>query len=57
MRHSVLGGKTGRTGLQVVRYFQEQILCVQFLYLLISRKAPKSFMVLNVLMTSRASGD
>ena len=38
-------GKTGRTGLQIVRYFQEPILWAQFLNLLISRKALKSFMV------------
>ena len=41
-------GKTGRTGLQIVRYFQEPILWAQFLYLLISRKALKSFMVTDV---------
>ena len=39
MRNSVLEGKTGRTGLQIVRYSQEPILWAQFLYLLISRKA------------------
>ena len=39
MRRSVLEGKTGRTGLQRVRYSQELILWAQFLYLLISRKA------------------
>ena len=38
-------GKTGRTGLQIVRYFQELILWAQFFYLPISRKALKSFMV------------
>ena len=36
--------KTGRTDHQIVRYFQE-ILWAQFLYLLMSRKALKSFMV------------
>ena len=40
-------GKTGRTGLQMVRYFQEKILWAQFLHLLISRKALKSFMVIS----------
>ena len=39
------GGETGRTGLQIVRYFQEPILWTQFLYLLIFRKALKSFMM------------
>ena len=43
--HSVLSGKTGRIGLQIVRHFQESILWAQFLYLLIFRKAQKSFMV------------
>ena len=38
-------GKTGRPGLQIVRYFQKKILWVQFLYLLISRRAVTSFMV------------
>ena len=37
-------GETGRSGLQIVRYFQEPILYTQFLYLLICRKALKSFM-------------
>jgi len=45
MRHSVLVGRGKRTsGLQIVRYFQELILYTQFLYLLICRKALKSFM-------------
>ena len=48
MRCSVLKGKTGRTGLQTVRYFQELILWAQFLYLPISRKALKFFMVITV---------
>ena len=48
MRHSVLGGKTGRTSLQIVRYFQEPILWAQFWYLLICIKALKSFMVMTV---------
>ena len=39
------GGETGRTGLQIVRYFQEPILWTQFLYLLIFRKALKSLMI------------
>ena len=38
-------GKTGRTDLQIVIHFQELILWAQFLYLVISRKALKSFMV------------
>ena len=37
-------GKTSRTGLQIVRYFQEKILWVQSLPLLIPRKALKSHM-------------
>ena len=44
MRHSMLQ-ETGSTGVQIVRYSQELILWAQFLYLLISRKALKSFMV------------
>ena len=40
--------KTGRTSLQIVRYFQELILWAQFLYLLISRKALKSFVMMLV---------
>ena len=36
--------KTGRTGLQIVRYFQKKTLWAQFLHLLISGKALKSFM-------------
>ena len=42
---TLCSGKSGRTGLQIVRYFQEQILWAQFLYLLIFRKVLKSFMV------------
>ena len=38
-------GKTGRIGLQMVRYFQELILWAQILYLFISRKVLKSFRV------------
>ena len=38
-------GKTGRTGLQIVRCFQKKILWVQFFYLLIPRRAVTSFMV------------
>ena len=34
--------KTGRTGLQIIRYFQGTTLWAQFLYLLTSRKALKS---------------
>ena len=41
-------GKAGRTGLQMVRYFQEPILWAQFWYLLICIKALKSFMVMTV---------
>ena len=37
--------KTAKTGLQIVRYTQELILWAQFLYLLISRKVLKFFMV------------
>ena len=40
-------GKTGRIGSQIVRHFQEPILWIQFLYLLISRKPLKSFMVVT----------
>ena len=39
---------TGRTGLQIVRYFQEQISWAQFLYLPKFRKALKSFTVMTV---------
>ena len=42
---TVCSGKTGRTGLQIVRYFQELIWWAQFLHLLIFRKALNSFMV------------
>ena len=35
-------GETGRTGLQIVQYFQESILWIQLLYLLISRKVLKT---------------
>ena len=48
IRHPVLGGKTGRTGLQIVSYFQEPILWAQILYFPVSRKALKSFMVTAV---------
>ena len=37
--------KTARTGLQIVGYTQELILWAQFLYLLVSRKVLKFFMV------------
>ena len=40
-------GNSGKTGLQVVRYFQKPILWYQFMYLLISRKVRKSFMVMS----------
>ena len=36
---------TGRTAFQIVRYSQKLILLVHFFYLLISRKALKTFMV------------
>ena len=36
---ALCSGKTGRTGLQTVRYFQESILWAQFLHLLVSGKA------------------
>ena len=39
------GEKTGKIGLQMVKYFQEPVLWAQFLYLLIFRKALTSFMV------------
>lgn len=45
-------GKTGRTGLQIVGYFQGKILWAQFLHLLISRKALKSFLVISAPMAS-----
>ena len=41
-------GRTGRTGLQILRYSQELILWAKFLYLLISWKALRSFMVTTV---------
>ena len=44
MRPSVLRA-TLEEGLQTVSYFQEPVLCAQFLYLPISRNAIKSFMV------------
>ena len=49
-RHEALCAqeKTGKTGFQIVRYFQKLILWAQFLYLLKSRKALKSFMVSTV---------
>ena len=40
--------KTGRTGLQIVIYFQELILQAQFLHLLLSRKALIPFTVTSV---------
>ena len=45
-------GKTGRTDLQTVRYFQRKILWVEFLHLLLSRKALKPFTWCLLLMTS-----
>ena len=48
-------GKTGRIGLQVVRYFQELILWAQFLYLLTSRKALKSCMTTTVPVDRKSS--
>ena len=47
-RNEAFCGKTGRTGLQIVRYSQELFLWAQFLYLIIARKALKSFMVTTV---------
>ena len=38
---TLCSGKTGRAGLQIVRYFQEKILCAQLLHILISRKSTK----------------
>ena len=52
-RHSGLGRKIGKIGLQVDRCFQELILWAQFLELFIPRKALKSFMVQLLLVTSR----
>ena len=43
---TLCAGKTGRTGLQIVRYFQK-ILCAQFLHLLIPGTTLKSFMVMS----------
>ena len=51
VRHSLLW-ETGRTGFQIVRYFQEKILLAQFLHLLVPRKTLKSFVVNLLLMTS-----
>ena len=49
---ALCSGKTGRLGLQIVRYFQEKILWVQFLHLPASRKALKSYIVTSDPMTS-----
>ena len=48
--------KTGRTSLQVVRYFQEKILWAQFSHFLIPRKALKSFMTSNNLLQKISAG-
>ena len=48
--------KTGRTGLQMVRYFPEKILWAQFSHFLISRKALKSFMTSNNLLQNISAG-
>ena len=48
--------KTGRTGLQIVRYFQGKILWAQFSHFLISRKALKSFMTSNNLLQNICAG-
>ena len=54
MRHSALWEKTGRTGLQILTYFQEKLLWAQCLYHIVSRKALKSFtMMMMLLVTSR----
>ena len=42
-------GKTGRTGLQIVKSFQEKILWSQFLHLLIPRETLTSLMVTSAL--------
>ena len=42
-------GKTGRTGLQIVKSFQEKILWSQFLHLLIPRETLMSLMVKSAL--------
>ena len=47
VRHSELW-ENWWTDLYIVRYFQEKILWTQFLHLLITRKALKSFMVMSV---------
>lgn len=47
-RGTLCSGSTGRTGLQIIRYFQEEILWVQFSHLLVSRKALKPCVVTNV---------
>ena len=44
---ALCAGKPGRAGLHIVQYFQEKILWAQFLHLLVSRKALKSFMVMS----------
>ena len=48
MRHSVIRETLAKTGFQIARYFQEPILWAQFLYLLMSRKLIKSFMMTTV---------
>ena len=53
IRQSVLRGETGRATLQIIRCSQEPILWAQFLYLPISRKALKSFMVTLLLVTRK----
>ena len=44
-RSTLCSGKTGRTGLQKVRYFQKPNLWAHFSHLFLSRKALKSSMV------------
>ena len=46
-KEALCSGKIGRIGLQIFIYFQEKILWIQFLHLLISRKALTSFMVIS----------
>ena len=50
-------GITGSTGFQIPRYSQELISWAQFLYLLISRKALKSFMCNNCFLWLEVSQD
>lgn len=57
MRHSVLGGKTGKTDLRIIRCFQESILWAQILVPPLICKALKSFVVTPVPCDQQASQD